>query len=102
MSLAVMTVVELADWSLGVTVVEGLTTTVWVEAAVLGCDAGALITEIGGRIVIVGSNVPLAGAAPELDDGLADVFDVGVTFGLGFGAGVLWVLAACPAFDGAV
>ena len=68
----------------------------------LGCDAGAFITEIGGRTVMVGSSVAFATAAPEADGGLADVFDAGVTFGLGFGAGVFWVLAACPGFDGAI
>jgi len=51
---------------------------------------------------MVGSSVAFATAAPEADGGLADLFDAGVTFGLGFGAGVFWVLAACPGFDGAV
>jgi hypothetical protein len=92
MSLAVMTVVELADWSLGVGTVVGLTTTAWVEAEVVGLDGGAVVTETDGT-VICGSATPFAGAAPEVDDGFAGAFDVRAIFGLGFGTGVVWAVA---------
>jgi hypothetical protein len=78
-----MTDVELADWSLGVTTVVGLTTTAWVEAAVEGLEGGAVVTD-SDRTVIAGNDTPSVGTAPELDGGFAVAF---VGFGLGFGLG---------------
>jgi hypothetical protein len=102
MSFAVMTDVELADWSLGVGVVVGLTTTAWVEDEVVGRDGGAVITDTG-RIVICGSAAAFAGAVPGLDGEFPDVLEVLATFGLGFfAAGVVEAAAVWAALDGGV
>jgi hypothetical protein len=83
-----MTDVELADSSLGVATVVGLTTTACEDPAVLGMDGGAVVTD-SDRTVICGSDVAFVAAAPEVEGGFAVAFDARSTLGLGFGAGVV-------------
>ncbi len=52
MSAPVMTVVELADCSLGVGRVVGLTTTELLDAWFVGFDGGAVVTEITGNSIV--------------------------------------------------
>jgi hypothetical protein len=61
----------------------------------VGIDGGAVTTE-GCRTVIGGRVVAPVEAAPEVDGGLAVVFDVGFAFGLNFGLGVtvVWAVTA--------
>ena len=89
MSFAVITVVELADWSLGVGTVVGLTTTAWVEAEVVGPDGrGAVVTESEDGTLICGSGTAAVDVAPGVDGGFAAVSAACATLGLGFASGV--------------